>query len=82
MVIGSRHIALSYLIREEVVPKNPLPTLLVDMSYSEKHGSVMADLIARATNDHTKYIDDNEKLYSFFLSFHDSNSEQSEQRSR
>ena len=63
-VIGSRHIALSYLIRENVVPVNPPPALVANRCYCEEHGSVMEELIARATHDHTKYGDDNEKLYS------------------
>ena len=62
--IGSRHIPLSYLIRDEVVPVHPPPALMHNRSYCEEHGSVVGELIARATHDHTKYKDDNEKLYS------------------
>ena len=64
-VIGSRHISLSYLVRENVEASDPAPPLLENKCYSEEHGSVMGELIARATHDHTKYKDDNEKLYSF-----------------
>ena len=63
--IGSRHIALSYLIREDVTPVDPPPPLQENRSYSEEHGSVMEEMIAHATHDHTKYNDDNEKLYSY-----------------
>ena len=63
--IGSRLIALSYLIRESVVPEDPPPPLLLNKCYSEKHKSVMGEMIARASHDHTKYQDDNEKLYSY-----------------
>ena len=63
--IGSRYIALSYLIRDNVVPEDPPPPLLEGKCYSESHKSVMGELIARANHDHTKYQDDNEKLYSY-----------------
>lgn len=64
VITGSRHIALSYLIRDEVDPVDPPPPLVANRCYSEEHGSVMEELIARATHDHTKYNDDNHKLYS------------------
>jgi len=64
-VIGSRYICLSYLVRENVQAANPAPALLPNRCYSEEHGSVMGELISRATHTHTKYKDDNEKLYSF-----------------
>ena len=64
-IIGSRHISLAYLVRETVEAATPAPPLLNNRSYSHEHGSVMGELIARATHDHTKYKDDNQKLYSF-----------------
>ena len=64
-IIGSRHIALAYLVRSEVQAANPAPALIANKSYSEEHESVMGELIARATHDHTKYKDDNQKLYAF-----------------
>ena len=64
-IIGSRLISLSYLVRENAQATVPAPALLANRSYSEEHGSVMDELIARATHDHTKFKDDNEKLYSF-----------------
>lgn len=64
-IIGSRHIALSYLVRDNELAANPAPTLIHNKSYSAEHGSVMGELIARATHQHTKFKDDNEKLYSY-----------------
>lgn len=64
-VVGHRCIPLAYLIREEVVAANPPPPLANRRCYSAEHGSVKAELIARATHDNTKYSDDNQKLYSF-----------------
>ena len=64
-VIGSCHICLSYLVRDNVDAPTLAPELLDCCCYSEEHESVMGELIARATHDHTKYKDDNKKLYSF-----------------
>ena len=64
-IIGSRHIALSYIIRDDVQPENPPPPLIDEKCYSEKHGSAMGELISRATHEHVKYKDDNAKLYSY-----------------
>ena len=64
-IIGSRHIALAYLVRDNVEAADPPPPLMANKSYAEENESVMGELIARATHDHTKYKDDNQKLYSF-----------------
>ena len=64
-IIGSRHIALSYLIRYDVVPEDPATPLIDNKCYSENHESAMGELIERATHDHVKYKDDNAKLYSY-----------------
>ena len=64
-IIGTRHIALAYLIRDDVIPTDPTPPLVINRCYSETHGSVQGEMIARATHNHTKYNDDNMKLYKF-----------------
>lgn len=64
-IIGSRHIALAYLVRDDVDVANPPPALMANKSYAEENESVMGELIARATHNHTKYKDDNQKLYAF-----------------
>ena len=64
-VIGSRHICLSYLVMDNVAVAASAPNLLPNRCYSAEHGSVVGELIARATHDHTKYKDNNEKLYLF-----------------
>ena len=63
-IVGHRNIPLAYLIREEVVPANPPPPLATRRAYSNEHGSVVNELIARASHTHNRYGDDNQKLYS------------------
>ena len=63
-IVGHRNIPLAYLIREDVVPEYPPPALANRKPYSTKHGSVVNELIARATHNNAKYNDDNQKLYS------------------
>ena len=62
-VIGVRTIPLAYVIREEVVVPNPAPALLAGQPHSEMHGSIEAELVARASHTHALYRDDNSSVY-------------------
>ena len=61
--IGSRHIPLAYVIRENVVVPMPCPALDNNQPYSEVHGSVEEDLINRADHTHGLYREDNALVY-------------------
>ena len=64
--VGRRSIPLSYVTRETVaLPVTP-PPLLPNLPYSEAHGSVEGELVARASHTHPNYRDDNQAVY-FFL---------------
>jgi hypothetical protein len=62
-VIGVRNIPLAYAARIDVIPVGALPALATDQPYSAEHGSIEAELIARASHDHALYRDDNELFY-------------------
>ena len=61
--IGSMTIPLSYVIRENVPVPGPVPALAADLPHSRDHGSVEADLIARASHAHPLFRDDNAEVY-------------------
>ena len=63
-VIGSRTIPLSYVTRDDVVP-GVAQQLVQHQPYSEEHGSVEGELIARAKHDHPLYRDDNKAVYQY-----------------
>ena len=61
--VGTRTIPLAYVTREEVdAPAKP-PPLALNCPYSDEHGSVEAELIARASHDHALYQDNNALVY-------------------
>lgn len=61
-VVGTRTIPLAYVVRSEV--NVPAPTALLNgQPYSELHGSVEGELIARASHAHALYRDDNAAVY-------------------
>ena len=62
-VIGSRTIPLAYVIRENPVVDPVAPPLLPNKPHSEVHGSVEAELVARAGHDHASFREDNARLY-------------------
>jgi hypothetical protein len=64
-VIGHRMVPLAYLIRETVEVPVPGPPLIPNRSFSEEHGSVEAELIARTSHTHNRFRDDNAKLYAY-----------------
>ena len=61
--IGARTIPLAYVIRPTVTPPGAAPPLATDLPQSEVHGSVEADLIARALHTHPLFRDDNAEVY-------------------
>ena len=64
-VIGHRMVPLAYLIRSNEAVDTPAPPLNNRNSYSEVHGSVEAELIARVSHTHNRFRDDNAKLFAY-----------------
>ncbi len=63
-VIGVRTIPLTYVIREqENVPA--APQLAINQPHSIEHGSVEAELVARASHIHALFRDDNVSVYHY-----------------
>jgi hypothetical protein len=62
-IIGVRMIPLAYVVRELVIPPAAAPALEQHQPYSTEHGSIEAELIARAPHDHALYRDDNAEFY-------------------
>jgi hypothetical protein len=60
--IGVRMIPLAYVVRALVVPE-PATALAMNLPYSVEHGSVEAEMIARASHTHELYRDDNSTVY-------------------
>ena len=63
--IGTRTIPLVYVVRQDVAVPAGAPALALDQPYSEEHGSVEADMVARGSHTHALYRDDNVKLYYY-----------------
>ena len=61
--IGVRDIPLSYVVRADVLVTAAAPALATDQPYSTLHGSVIGELVARASHAHAAYSDDNEEVY-------------------
>ena len=62
-IIGLRTIPLQYVIRPEANVPNAAPALATNQPYSEEHGSVEDDLVARASHAPALYRDDGAKVY-------------------
>ena len=62
-IIGVRLIPLAYVIREKVEVPAAAPPLATDQPHSSLHGSVEAELVARASHGHPLYRDDNSAVY-------------------
>jgi hypothetical protein len=62
-VIGVRTIPLAYVIRETVAVPPTAPALVAGQPHSDEHGSVEAELIARASHTNALYRDDNASVY-------------------
>ena len=61
--IGSRTIPLAYVIRKDANVPTAAPALDPGFPHSAEHGSVEADLIARASHNHPLFRDDNAEVY-------------------
>ena len=61
--IGNRNIPLAYIIRDEPNPPAVAPPLAPGQPHSIEHGSVEAELIARASHTHALFQNDNSDLY-------------------
>ena len=62
-LIGVRMIPLAYVIREEIAVPGAAPGLAPGQPHSFEHGSVEAELVARARHSHALYRDDNAAVY-------------------
>ena len=62
-VIGVRHAPLAYVIRPDDTVVMPPPALAHQRPYSNEHGSVEAELIARLSHNHPLFRDDNQKVF-------------------
>jgi hypothetical protein len=62
-IIGVRMVPLSYVIREDAVVPAAVPALAQNQPHSTQHGSVEADMIARASHTHALFRYDNKKVY-------------------
>ena len=61
--IGNRNIPLAYIIQDEPNPPAMAPPLAPGQPHSVEHGSVEAELIARASHTHALFQNDNSDLY-------------------
>ena len=61
--VGVRGIPLAYITREDAVPVGNAPPLATGKSYSDEHGSVAGELVARATHNHPMFRTDNNQVY-------------------
>ena len=61
--IGVRDIPLSYVVRADVQVPAAAPALMNNQPHSEEHGSMIAEMVARASHDHAAFADDNEDVY-------------------
>ena len=64
-VIGVRTIPLAYVTRPTVDVLVNAPPLAPNKPHSEEHGSVEAELVARASHVHELYWDDNAEVYYY-----------------
>jgi hypothetical protein len=64
-VLGARLIVLYYVIRADVAVPAAEPPMATGQPYSEEHGSVEAEMIARASHVHALFREDNAKVYYY-----------------
>lgn len=61
--IGTRTIPLAYVTREDADVPVAAPDLMNGAPHSQLHGSVVGDLIARASHNHPLFREDNAEVY-------------------
>ena len=61
--LGYRKIPLAYIVRPVSNPPVNPPALMTNRPYSEEHGSVANELIARADHNHGLFAQDNSMLF-------------------
>ena len=64
-IVGSRQVPLSYVIRSDADVLLIAPPLRANYPYSEEHGGLQEELIARATHDHPLFSFDNARVFSY-----------------
>jgi len=62
-IIGARGVPIFYVMRSKVMVAMPPPPLVIDQLYSEQHGSLEDELIARASHTHALYKSDNQDVH-------------------
>ncbi len=60
---GLRHTPLAYVVRSEAAVANQAPPLLRNRPFSDTHGSVEGELVARLSHTNAVFRDDNAKVY-------------------
>ena len=55
-IIGMRDVAIVYVLRGMLIVPNPAPPRVRDKPYSETHGSIQIELIARVSFDHACFF--------------------------
>ena len=63
-VLGVSKVALTYVIRDEVTPPNPLPNLIASKPWSDGKNSLMEELIEFTPHSGPGFDADNAQLYS------------------
>jgi hypothetical protein len=63
--IGVRTIPLAYVTRKDALVPAAAPPLATNRPHSTEHGSVDAELVARASHDHPLFRDDNSQVYYY-----------------
>ena len=61
--IGIRCIPLSYVVRDEVAAPMPITAAAPGQAYTLEHGSLEADLVARASHSHGLFRTDKKEVY-------------------
>ena len=63
-LMGVSKVALSYVIREQANPPNPLPALRAEKPWSDGFTTMMEELVAFTPHDRPNYEADNAQVYS------------------
>ena len=61
--VGVRNIPLAYVVRPNVAVTMPITAQITSQPYTEEHGSIEDDMVARASHNHGLFKDDNASVY-------------------